>query len=619
MAGRFVRASKYRHVFGKPTRKEFCYDNLHISRNAWDTNLVKANPEYLSVNWESSGGGAFAVIPVNERGKIPDQIPLFRGHTAAVLDTDWHPFNDHVLASASDDARVFVWQVPDDFTLHTTADQIVDIAPTSKLQGHSRKVGQVLFNPAAENILASASGDLTIKLWDITTGQAARSLKQSDIVQSLSWNPSGSLLVTTSRDKKIRVWDVRQESPVHDAPGHSGAKNSRVVWLGDHNRFATTGFSRMSERQLALWEPGRNDPIGGFSTLDSISGVLMPFWDEGSNCLYLAGKGDGNIRYYEYENDKFEFLSEYKSADPQRGLAFVPRRGVNVHENEIMRAYKTVNDSYIEPISFTVPRRAETFQSDIYPPATGLKPAVSSKEWLAGKTGVPAKIDLESIYDGEAPVEVEADYKPPATTTASAPAPAPATLPASAPPKREPEPTRAPVRSNSPPSMSDQKQSISTMANKFQDEEEDSTDEDDADAAEFEATGRPQPRHISVAAPAAAAASSAATVKSSLPINNAQAVAPVTTPPHSTAASKPLALTNSPPPPAAATGPSPNNDSGNDVAAALAKLTTLVEAQCSKIDSLTTEVESLKKRLLPSSEQSDRIRQLELELEEARS
>ena len=29
------------HVFGKPTKKEACYDNLHISRNAWDTNLVK--------------------------------------------------------------------------------------------------------------------------------------------------------------------------------------------------------------------------------------------------------------------------------------------------------------------------------------------------------------------------------------------------------------------------------------------------------------------------------------------------------------------------------------------------------------------------------------------------
>lgn len=39
---------------------------------------------------------------------------------------------------------------------------------------------------------------------------------------------------------------------------------------------------------------------------------------------------DGNIRYFEYENDKFEFLSEYKSGDPQRGIAFLPKRGVNV-------------------------------------------------------------------------------------------------------------------------------------------------------------------------------------------------------------------------------------------------------------------------------------------------
>lgn len=108
MAGRFVRASKYRmcirrvqerynatddwsgHVFGKAAKKESTYDNLHISRNAWDTNLVKANPEYISVNWEASGGGAFAVIPVNEKGRLPEQIPLFRGHTAAVLDTDWY-------------------------------------------------------------------------------------------------------------------------------------------------------------------------------------------------------------------------------------------------------------------------------------------------------------------------------------------------------------------------------------------------------------------------------------------------------------------------------------------------------------------------------------------------
>lgn len=142
-----------------------------------------------------------------------------------------------------------------------------------------RKVGQVLFNPAAENILASASGDYTIKLWDIGTGKAALTLKHGDIVQSLSWSANGSLMATTSRDKKLRIWDTRQERPAHEGPGHTGAKNSRVVWMGEHNRVATTGFSKMSDRQLALWDVGNaKQPIGGFTSLDSISGVCMPFW-----------------------------------------------------------------------------------------------------------------------------------------------------------------------------------------------------------------------------------------------------------------------------------------------------------------------------------------------------
>ncbi|KAK3301592.1 uncharacterized protein B0T15DRAFT_316948 [Chaetomium strumarium] len=612
MAGRFVRASKYRHVFGKPTKKEFCYDNLHISRNAWDTNLVKVNPEYLSVNWEASGGGAFAVIPLNERGKLPDQIPLFRGHTAAVLDTDWNPFNDRIIASASDDGKVFIWEVPKGFTLYTDAEEIPDVSPVSRLSGHSRKVGHVLFNPAAEHILASSSGDLTIKLWDIGTGQAGVTLRHPEIVQSMSWSPDGAMLVTTCRDKKLRVWDVRQEKPVHEYAGHEGAKNSRAVWMGEHNRIVTTGFSRMSERQIGLWEPGRKDPIGGFTSLDSISGVCMPFWDEGSNCLYLAGKGDGNIRYFEYENDKFEFLSEYKSADPQRGIAFLPRRGINVHENEVMRAYKTVNDAYIEPISFTVPRRAETFQSDIYPPAIGTKPAMSAKEWFDGKTAVPAKIDLESVYEGNAPVEVPADYKPPAAAAAPAPAPAPA-------PKKEPEPAPAPVRA--PATITDQKSSISAMANKFQDDAEEEVD-DDAETSSFEEITRPAQRTSTIPV---RAATKPAPVTTPAPPVQAKPASPVKSP-QATAAPIPEAAPAAAPAAAAVSNPA--------VEASLEQIKQLLEqqvkvigvqneklaAQTQIIARLTAEVETLKKRVgAAPQDQSERIRQLELELEAARS
>jgi coronin-1B/1C/6 len=197
-----------------------------------------------------------------------------------------------LIASASDDGKVFIWKVPEGFTLHTDAEEPADVSPQAKLSGHMRKVGHVLFNTAAENVLASASGDYTVKLWDVEAGAAKLTLKHNDIVQSLSWSADGAYLVTTSRDKKLRVWDVRQEKPAQEVPGHPGAKSSRAVWMGETDRIATTGFSRMSDRQLGLWDP-RNpkEPIGGFEILDSISGVCMPFWDDGTHCLYLAGKG----------------------------------------------------------------------------------------------------------------------------------------------------------------------------------------------------------------------------------------------------------------------------------------------------------------------------------------
>lgn len=347
----------------------------------------------------------------------------------------------------------------------------------------------MLFNPAAENVLASAAGDFTVKLWDIEAGSSKLSLKVGDVIQSMSWSANGSLLVTTSRDKKLRIWDTRQEKPAQEVPGHAGAKNSRAVWMGEHDRIATTGFSKMSDRQLALWDiRAPQQPVEGFQMLDSISGVCMPFWDDGTQCLYLAGKGDGNIRYYEYEHDKFEYLSEYKSSDPQRGVAFVPKRGVNMHENEVMRGYKTVNDSYIEPISFIVPRRAESFQEDIYPPTVGLKPAISAAEWFDGAEGLPPKISLESVYDGTGVKEVPTETPKPVKKVSE---PVKAPEPKKEVPPPTPEPTPVTVRAP-PASMKEQGATMMSAASKFQDSEP--VEDDGDDGSSFEEVQKPVER-----------------------------------------------------------------------------------------------------------------------------
>lgn len=408
MSGRFVRASKYRHVFGQAAKRELQYENVKVTNNAWDSNLIKTNGKYISVNWNASGGGAFAVIPLEEVGKCPDQVPLFRGHTAQVLDTDFDPFNDRRLASGSDDSKIGIWDIPEGYSFRNSEnnDEIVDVKPVRMLSGHSRKVGHVLFHPIAQNVLASSSLDYTVKLWDVESGKNLITLKHPDMVTSMSFSYDGNHLATVARDKKLRVWDVRAEKVVSEGHAHNGAKNQRVVWLGNSDRIATTGFSKLSDRQIGVWDAFNLEKgdLGGLYTVDQSSGILMPFYDDGNKILYLAGKGDGNIRYFEFQNDELFELSEYQSTEPQRGFAIAPKRMVNMKENEVVKGFKTVVDQYIEPVSFYVPRRSEEFQDDIYPDAPSDKPALTSEEWFSGKSvDGPILVSMRALYEGSAP------------------------------------------------------------------------------------------------------------------------------------------------------------------------------------------------------------------------
>lgn len=180
----------------------------------------------------------------------------------------------------------------------------------------------------------------------------------------------------------------------------------------------------------------------------------------------------------------------------------MPKRGVNIHENEIARAYKTVNDNYIEPISFIVPRRSEMFQEDIYPPAVGLKPAMGPSEWFAGKEAIPPKISMGSLYEGEGLQEVTGVQDKP-TPSASAPEPQPAESPKPAEPKpaepapakKAPEPAPEPTPVARPaPSMKEQGASMAAMVSKFADEKDEAEEQREDDRSSFEEIPKPVER-----------------------------------------------------------------------------------------------------------------------------
>merc|ERR1712137_312652 len=200
---RIVRSSKYRHVFGTAEKRENCFDGVKVSGGAWDSNKVAAGNSFVAAIWEAGGGGSFAVLGNDQTGKL-GEIPLVTGHKGKVLDVAFSRFNDNLVASVSEDGNGRIWAIPEG----GLKENLVD--PVQTLIGHKRKVGSVNFHPTADSVVATSSTDYTVKVWDIEKGEARSTVSgHSDIIQSVDWNYDGSLIATTSKDKKIRVIDPR--------------------------------------------------------------------------------------------------------------------------------------------------------------------------------------------------------------------------------------------------------------------------------------------------------------------------------------------------------------------------------------------------------------------------
>ena len=73
--------------------------------------------------------------------------------------------------------------------------------------------------------MVTASRDKTARLWEVATGQALRALPgHQGAVKHAAFSPDGKLVVTASDDKTARLWEVATGQMLRALPEASRAQ-----------------------------------------------------------------------------------------------------------------------------------------------------------------------------------------------------------------------------------------------------------------------------------------------------------------------------------------------------------------------------------------------------------
>lgn len=401
-----VRDSKFRHVWGDALKTR--YEDLRLSTKATESCGIRGNSKFFAFAWESGGGGTLAVIPNERVGRLPRDLPLITGHSGAILDFEFSPFDEHLMVTSAEDTTVKIWQIPEGGLKAHLKEPLVN------LEGHQKKVSFCHCNPTASSIVASAAFDLTLRIWNFEEQEEVFQMPTPEQVTHMKWNYSGGILATTMKDKTLKIIDPREKKIVSGAKIHDGVKASKVEWVqnpsetDENYKLVTTGFSSQAERQIGYWDmrmfssdgAGEVEPLNVLN-LDNGTGALFPFFDSGAQMLYVAGKGDGNVRFFEATRDEpyLHFINHYSSQVPQKGFTTLPKRCVDVMQHEIMKGLK-LEATAVVPISWKVPRKSDQFQEDIFPQCPAPTPSLTAEKWCGG---AEAKMPiLQSMKPGEA-------------------------------------------------------------------------------------------------------------------------------------------------------------------------------------------------------------------------
>jgi WD40 repeat protein len=158
-----------------------------------------------------------------------------RGHRTGITGLAFHP-DGRILASASTDWTLRLWDIDTGQGIRV-------------FSGHEASVDGVAFAPDGRTI-ASASDDMTVRLWEVASARQIATLRGHTLnVRGVAFSPDGRTLASASADRSVRLWDVKTCRCVAVLRGHGAAVHS-VAFSPNGRRIA----SASGDMAVRLWD-----------------------------------------------------------------------------------------------------------------------------------------------------------------------------------------------------------------------------------------------------------------------------------------------------------------------------------------------------------------------------
>ncbi|KAL7751073.1 peroxisomal targeting signal 2 receptor [Sorochytrium milnesiophthora] len=199
-----------------------------------------------ATNFGIVGNGRLWVLDVSPQGYL---TPAKHFDTQdGLFDASWNEVNENQVVTASGDGSIKLWDV-------TLQNQ-----PIMNWTEHAREVFSVEWNMTQKDVFVSASWDQTIKLWNPMMPTSLTTLQgHTGCVYAATFSPrQPNLILSASGDQTIKLWDTLQ--PPGASCVASAFAHSHEVLSADWDKYNPHFvYSSSADKDIKLWDTRRMD------------------------------------------------------------------------------------------------------------------------------------------------------------------------------------------------------------------------------------------------------------------------------------------------------------------------------------------------------------------------